>query len=639
VDGTGGFTNTSEITINADLSGLSGTVTFTVTAGTATLTPGATTNERKLTFANMTSDSVTITASIVDGGTTFSDVLSLYKVYAGSTTPLMYLADENRTLPADSSGTVASFAGVTTTAAVYLGLVDDTVNWTFASTASGCTIVPSGPGNQTITVTAMSADTATVTIVGSKSGYSNLTRIYKLSKAKQGPQGTAGTNGTNGAAGTRGSIITSAIASSWTDGAAAAAIAVAGGGSPIRTDSVTLYNGSTFSETKTFDGSSWTTVVAQFNGSILVNGTVIASKIAAGAIDASKIAADTITSAQIAAGAITASEIAAGAITADKITASAATIAGTGTFGFGAGTNVAGYGAVGAFEVTSANKFGVIAASATSEPGLVMANRGTGPAGAYFKMRTNSYSGGSTNLITSGIIGGPTVAGTFGAYNTNGTENSSAQMATVGGPAVAAIQRNTSGTTVAQIQLATGSGFAAYTFQGAFGPFTGAHDALVDKNMAFDLGDIVVDYELINKLNVNDVITKVQLSSAPKQKSVLGVISANTGNTVEENSIPTAIAEYSEESNSYVISSVHQAVYDSHDVLAINSLGEGCINVCGENGNIEMGDYITTSSMPGKGMKQDDDLLHNYTVAKARENVTFSSPTEVKQIACSYHCG
>jgi hypothetical protein len=119
----------------------------------------------------------------------------------------------------------------------------------------------------------------------------------------------------------------------------------------------------------------------------------------------------------------------------------------------------------------------------------------------------------------------------------------------------------------------------------------------------------------------------------------LGVISANTGNTVEENTIPTSLAEYSEESNSYIVSSVFQAVYDAHDVLSINSLGEGCINVCGENGNIEMGDYITTSSMPGKGMKQDDDLLHNYTVAKARENVTFSSPTEVKQIACSYHCG
>jgi hypothetical protein len=68
-------------------------------------------------------------------------------------------------------------------------------------------------------------------------------------------------------------------------------------------------------------------------------------------------------------------------------------------------------------------------------------------------------------------------------------------------------------------------------------------------------------------------------------------------------------------------------------------LGEGLINVCGENGNIEIGDFITTSSIPGKGMKQSDDLMRNYTVAKSRENVTFSSPTEVKLIACTYHCG
>jgi hypothetical protein len=638
VSGTGGFTNTSEITINADLSGLSGTVTFTVTAGTATLTPGATTNERKLTFANMTSDSVTITASIVDGGTTFSDVLSLYKVYDGSTTPLMYLADENRTLPADSSGTVASFAGVTTTAAVYLGLVDDTLNWTFVSTASGCTIVPSGPGNQTITVIAMSADTATVTIVGSRAGYSNLTRIYKLSKAKQGPQGTAGTNGTNGAAGTRGSIRTSAAASSWSDAAANNAIAVAGGGSPIRTDEVTLHSGN-YSETKVYTGSAWTSVVAQFNGSILVNGTVVADKIAAGAITTDKIDAGAITAGKISAGAITADKIQAGAITADKITASSAAIAGSGTFGLGAGTNISGYGAVGAFEATAANKFGLIGASATDQPGTVMANRGTGFAGAFYKMRTNNYSAGPTNLETSGFLGGSLNAGGFVAQNTNGTTNSSAVIGNYGICVISCGQFNTAGAATASLQIATAGGFAAYSFLGNYGPFTGAHDALIEKNAVFELGDIVLDYELINKLNVNDIITKVQLSSAPRQKAVLGVISANTGNTVEENTIPTSLAEYSEESNSYIVSSVFQAVYDAHDVLSINSLGEGCINVCGENGNIEMGDYITTSSMPGKGMKQDDDLLHNYTVAKARENVTFSSPTEVKQIACSYHCG
>ena len=379
-----------------------------------------------------------------------------------------------------------------------------------------------------------------------------------------------------------------------------------------------------------WDGSAWTTTVASFNGSILINGTVIADKIATNAVTADKILA----------GAITAGKILAGAITADKISASSATLTGLGSFGFGAGTNIQGFGAVGAFEVTSAGSFGLIAASATAEPGLVIANRGTGPAGAFFKMRTNAYTAGTTNLVTSGTLGNPTVAASFVSHNTSGAEYSSVLLATVGGPALAAVQRNTSGTVVTQVQLATSGGAGVYIFNGSVVlPFTGAHDALVDKNTTFDPGDIVVDYELINKLGVNDAITKVHLSSAPKQKSVLGVISGNIGNTVEENTIPAALAEYSEESNSYVISSVHQAVYDAHDVLSINSLGEGCINVCGENGDIEMGDYITTSSMIGKGMKQDDDLLHNYTVAKSRENVTFSSPTEVKQIACSYHCG
>jgi hypothetical protein len=63
------------------------------------------------------------------------------------------------------------------------------------------------------------------------------------------------------------------------------------------------------------------------------------------------------------------------------------------------------------------------------------------------------------------------------------------------------------------------------------------------------------------------------------------------------------------------------------------------INVCGEGGDIEIGDLIVTSSIPGKGMKQADDLVRNTTVAKSRQNVTFSGPTEVKQIACIYMCG
>jgi hypothetical protein len=46
--------------------------------------------------------------------------------------------------------------------------------------------------------------------------------------------------------------------------------------------------------------------------------------------------------------------------------------------------------------------------------------------------------------------------------------------------------------------------------------------------------------------------------------------------------------------------------------LIVNTLGEGGIMVINSNGNIENGDYITTSNYLGYGEIQDDDLLHNY---------------------------
>ena len=57
--------------------------------------------------------------------------------------------------------------------------------------------------------------------------------------------------------------------------------------------------------------------------------------------------------------------------------------------------------------------------------------------------------------------------------------------------------------------------------------------------------------------------------------------------------------------------------------LIVNSVGEGAIWVCNSNGNIENGDYITSSDHLGYGEKQDDDLLHNYTVAKATIGCNF----------------
>jgi hypothetical protein len=46
------------------------------------------------------------------------------------------------------------------------------------------------------------------------------------------------------------------------------------------------------------------------------------------------------------------------------------------------------------------------------------------------------------------------------------------------------------------------------------------------------------------------------------------------------------------------------------------------------SGNIQVGDYITTSPVPGYGQLQGDDLLHSYTLGKAIENVDWGAAVE-----------
>jgi hypothetical protein len=85
--------------------------------------------------------------------------------------------------------------------------------------------------------------------------------------------------------------------------------------------------------------------------------------------------------------------------------------------------------------------------------------------------------------------------------------------------------------------------------------------------------------------------------------------------------------------------------------LIVNSVGEGGIWVCSSNGNIENGDYITSSNHLGYGERQEEIYLCNYTVAKATINCNFEidSPfyncleldndIKIAFIACTYHCG
>ena len=58
--------------------------------------------------------------------------------------------------------------------------------------------------------------------------------------------------------------------------------------------------------------------------------------------------------------------------------------------------------------------------------------------------------------------------------------------------------------------------------------------------------------------------------------------------------------------------------------IVVNSVGEGAIWVVDTNGPLESGDYITTSNVAGYGQKQDDDVLHNFTVAKITMDCDFT---------------
>ena len=81
----------------------------------------------------------------------------------------------------------------------------------------------------------------------------------------------------------------------------------------------------------------------------------------------------------------------------------------------------------------------------------------------------------------------------------------------------------------------------------------------------------------------------------------------------------------------------------------INSLGEGAIWVSNICGNINNGDYITSSNILGYGCKQGSPALHNYTVAKCCSVINWSTINDyvpyydksykIAFVSCTYHCG
>jgi len=193
------------------------------------------------------------------------------------------------------------------------------------------------------------------------------------------------------------------------------------------------------------------------------------------------------------------------------------------------------------------------------------------------------------------------------------------------------------------VQQGTGTGTngavnaSGFFVAGSQVAFTEGHDTLLAKDHGIDSGDIIIDNGIAHKKDISNAIAYGVASTQPNQKAAIGIY------TNDATLIPIALkmpnTNQQPGENSEILDPDLAHLLDNYQQARVNSVGEGLMNVCGEGGDIEAGDLIVTSSMAGKGMKQADDIVRGYTVAKARESVTFSSADEVKQIACIYLCG
>ncbi len=148
-----------------------------------------------------------------------------------------------------------------------------------------------------------------------------------------------------------------------------------------------------------------------------------------------------------------------------------------------------------------------------------------------------------------------------------------------------------------------------------YGTFTGAHDVKFSDTMPRDIlpgmivsvtGQTLKKTDKNGKISLSSTLPTITLSKKVNDKTVFGII-------LFQSSLPEGHWYAAEENERFGV---------------VNALGEGCVWVTDINGKIEAGDYITTSSIPGYGQLQNDDILHSYTLGKAIETVDFAQQGE-----------
>jgi hypothetical protein len=122
----------------------------------------------------------------------------------------------------------------------------------------------------------------------------------------------------------------------------------------------------------------------------------------------------------------------------------------------------------------------------------------------------------------------------------------------------------------------------------------------------------------ISSITISESLPLVSLTSKIKDKRCFGVI--------------CDVEDFNNRSgnNGNFVTPYQKTIGDTR--IFVNSIGEGAIWVCDANGPVENGDYITSSDIPGYGMKQNEMYIANYTVAKVTMDCDFNSVPKLAQI-------
>lgn len=151
--------------------------------------------------------------------------------------------------------------------------------------------------------------------------------------------------------------------------------------------------------------------------------------------------------------------------------------------------------------------------------------------------------------------------------------------------------------------------------------FTGSHTAahaISAGDLADCVGKIVVasgSFEGLDgspDIDIDEAVPVVRLSRDAFDQAVFGVVAA---------------VDYDAPEHLFRLGNLSFAKKKSRlgSRVRVNSAGEGGVLVCDANGALRNGDLIVSSHVPGIGMRQTDNAVRNYTVAKITQDCEFES--------------